>query len=143
MEATNLNMKKWKVKNTKGEILPMKIKEIIVDEMPESCGKCCLMKYSKSDFPFCAGIDDGHNEITGNPNDMKYRRSDCPLVVKFPNGRTIDSLELSVRSYNCLKRNGIRTVDELKAMTDEELMQVRNLGSRCIEEIKKIIGGLE
>lgn len=121
----------------------MQIKKIIVDEVPESCGACWLMRYRNNDIPTCSGIDDDHNEIAGNPNDMKYRRSDCPLVAEFSNRRMIYDLGLSVRSYNCLTRHGIRTVGELKAMTDEELMQVRNLGSRCVEEIKGIIGGLE
>lgn len=120
----------------------MKIKRIIVDEMPESCGKCWLMRYH-IDTPTCSGIQDIQNEIIGNPNDMNYRRSDCPLVAEFPKGRTLEDLELSVRAYNCLNRHGVRTVDELKAMTDEELMQVRNLGYRCIDEIKEKLEELE
>lgn len=115
----------------------MKVKRIIVDEMPESCGKCWLMRYRNNDTPMCCGIPDERSEIIGNPLDMNYRRSDCPLVVEFLNGRTLDDLDLSVRAYNCLKRHGVRTVEELSKMTDEELQSVRNLGSRCIEEIKE------
>lgn len=115
----------------------MKIKRIIVDEMPESCGKCRLMRYRNNDIPICCGILDESNEIVGNPLDMNYRRSDCPLKEEFPNGRTLDDLDLSVRAYNCLKRHGVRTVEELSKMTDEELQSVRNLGSRCIDEIKE------
>lgn len=58
----------------------MTILGIAVDKMPESCGKCCLMRYINNDVPICCVIPDGKNEITGNPNDMNYRRSDCPLV---------------------------------------------------------------
>ena len=114
----------------------MKIKRIIVDKLPESCGKCWLMRY-RIDTPTCSGIQDIQNEISGNPNDMNYRRSDCPLAVEFPSGRTLDDLDLSVRAYNCLMRHGIRTVNELKAMSDEELVQVRNIGKRCVDEIKE------
>ena len=47
----------------------------------------------------------------------------------------IDELELSVRSYNCLKRAGINTVEELTNKTEEEMMKVRNLGRKSLEEV--------
>ena len=47
----------------------------------------------------------------------------------------IDELELSVRSYNCLKRAGINTVEELFNRTSEDMMKVRNLGRKSLEEV--------
>jgi DNA-directed RNA polymerase subunit alpha len=47
----------------------------------------------------------------------------------------IDELELSVRSYNCLKRAGINTVEELTNKTAEDMMKVRNLGRKSLEEV--------
>lgn len=47
----------------------------------------------------------------------------------------IDELELSVRSYNCLKRAGINTVQELTNRTSEDMMKVRNLGRKSLEEV--------
>ena len=47
----------------------------------------------------------------------------------------IDELELSVRSYNCLKRAGINTVEELCSRTSEDMMKVRNLGRKSLEEV--------
>ena len=47
----------------------------------------------------------------------------------------IDELELSVRSYNCLKRAGINTVEELCNRTPEDMMKVRNLGRKSLEEV--------
>ncbi|MCQ2492704.1 MAG: DNA-directed RNA polymerase subunit alpha [Lachnospiraceae bacterium] len=47
----------------------------------------------------------------------------------------IDELELSVRSYNCLKRAGINTVEELTNKTPEDMMKVRNLGRKSLEEV--------
>ena len=47
----------------------------------------------------------------------------------------IDELELSVRSYNCLKRAGINTVEELTNRTAEDMMKVRNLGRKSLEEV--------
>ena len=47
----------------------------------------------------------------------------------------IDELELSVRSYNCLKRAGINTVEELTNKTPEDMMKVRNLGRKSLDEV--------
>lgn len=47
----------------------------------------------------------------------------------------IDELELSVRSYNCLKRAGINTVEELTNKSSEDMMKVRNLGRKSLEEV--------
>ena len=49
---------------------------------------------------------------------------------------TIEELDLSVRSYNCLKRAGINTVEELTQRTEEDMMKVRNLGKKSLEEVK-------
>ncbi len=49
---------------------------------------------------------------------------------------TIEELDLSVRSYNCLKRAGINTVGELINKTEEDMMKVRNLGKKSLEEVQ-------
>lgn len=49
---------------------------------------------------------------------------------------TIEELDLSVRSYNCLKRAGINTVQELTQKTEEDMMKVRNLGRKSLEEVQ-------
>ncbi len=48
----------------------------------------------------------------------------------------IEDLDLSVRSYNCLKRAGISTVDELTQKTEDEMMHVKNLGKKSLKEVK-------
>lgn len=50
---------------------------------------------------------------------------------------TIEELDLSVRSYNCLKRAGINTVQELTERTMDDMMKVRNLGKKSLEEVEK------
>lgn len=50
--------------------------------------------------------------------------------------RTIEELDLSVRSYNCLKRAGINTVHDLTEKSEAEMMKVRNLGRKSLEEVK-------
>jgi len=48
---------------------------------------------------------------------------------------TIEELDLSVRSFNCLKRANINTVEDLISKTEEEMMKVRNLGRKSLEEV--------
>jgi DNA-directed RNA polymerase subunit alpha len=48
---------------------------------------------------------------------------------------SIEELDLSVRSYNCLKRAGINTVEDLASKTEEDMMKVRNLGRKSLEEV--------
>ncbi|NLL19271.1 MAG: DNA-directed RNA polymerase subunit alpha [Clostridia bacterium] len=55
---------------------------------------------------------------------------------------TIEELDLSVRSYNCLKRAGINTVEELIQRTEEDMMKVRNLGKKSLEEVVTKLGEL-
>lgn len=55
---------------------------------------------------------------------------------------TIEELDLSVRSYNCLKRAGINTVQELIAKTEEDMMKVRNLGRKSLEEVQEKLAEL-
>ena len=50
---------------------------------------------------------------------------------------SIDDLDLTVRSYNCLKRAGISTVEELTQKTEEEMSRVRNLGKKSLKEVKE------
>ena len=54
----------------------------------------------------------------------------------------IEDLDLSVRSYNCLKRAGINTVGELVRKTEEEMMKVRNLGKKSFEEVERKLAEL-
>jgi len=63
------------------------------------------------------------------------------MVVKDDNGKeqilemTVDELDLSVRSYNCLKRANIHKVEDLINKTEEEMMRVRNLGRKSLDEV--------
>ena len=66
---------------------------------------------------------------------------DSFMVEKDDKGRekalemTIEELDLSVRSFNCLKRAGINTVEDLTMKTEEDMMKVRNLGRKSLEEV--------
>lgn len=55
----------------------------------------------------------------------------------------IEDLDLTVRSYNCLKRAGIQSVDELTQKTEEEMMRIRNLGKKSFKEIKEKLASID
>lgn len=74
--------------------------------------------------------------------DLSAETNDVEIMVeKGENGKeknlekTIEELDLSVRSYNCLKRAQINTVEDLTGKTEEEMMKVRNLGRKSLEEV--------
>ena len=48
----------------------------------------------------------------------------------------IEELNFSTRTYNCLKREGIDTVDQLEPLSDEDLMRIRSFGKKCLDEIR-------
>ncbi len=59
-----------------------------------------------------------------------------------PGAMSIDDLDLSVRSNNCLRRAGINTVEELTMKSEEDMMKVRNLGRKSLDEVKKKLSDL-
>ena len=74
--------------------------------------------------------------------DLSENGSNAVVIVEKENDEkekvlemSIDELELSVRSYNCLKRAGINTVEELTNKTPDDMMKVRNLGRKSLEEV--------
>ncbi len=68
-----------------------------------------------------------------NEQDYMYEREEKVANKKLE--KKIEDLDLSVRSYNCLKRAGINTVGELTQKTEEEMMRVRNLGRKSLKEV--------
>ena len=74
--------------------------------------------------------------------DLSESTKDVEVMAKVPEdvamktmSMSIDELELSVRSYNCLKRAGINSVSELTDKTPDDMMKVRNLGRKSLEEV--------
>jgi DNA-directed RNA polymerase subunit alpha len=72
-------------------------------------------------------------EIAKNVDVMKEPEKETTEQVL---DRTIEELDLSVRSYNCLKRAGINTVQDLTEKSEAEMMKVRNLGKKSLDEVK-------
>ena len=54
----------------------------------------------------------------------------------------IEELDLSVRSYNCLKRQGVNTIGQLTECSEHDLLNIRNFGAKSIEEVKDKLQGM-
>ena len=74
--------------------------------------------------------------------DLSENAKNAEIMVEKEEGKkekvlemSIEELDLSVRSYNCLKRAGINTVEDLASKTEDEMMKVRNLGRKSLEEV--------
>ena len=93
-------------------------------------------------------LDTFQSGITGTPESSGFSKEPIPtmgsvIVEKGGISRdsylrmTIEELDLSVRSYNCLKRAGINTVGDLVEKTFDDMMKVRNLGRKSLEEVER------
>ena len=109
----------------KFELISINEKEEIIKEFKEKIGYDLIVEWI------------GNHEITEELLDV------CHSVINtYNNGAkgqeeaTIEDLDLSVRSYNCLKRWGIHTLKDLTSMTRDDMMKVRNLGRRSLKEIE-------
>ena len=80
----------------------------------------------------------GVAEIT---RDINIEKDIAPVEENKYENFAIEELDLSVRSYNCLKRAGIQTVLELTDKTEEDMMKVKNLGKKSLKEIKEKLAG--
>jgi len=74
--------------------------------------------------------------LTDQPVSQQEEETDSGLTGKTAE-MTIDELDLSVRAFNCLKRAGINTVGELVQKNQEDMMKVRNLGKKSLEEVEQ------
>jgi len=75
------------------------------------------------------------SELNSQINDQDYMYEREEKVANKKLEKKIEELDLSVRSYNCLKRANINTVGELSQKTEEEMMRVRNLGRKSLKEV--------
>lgn len=78
-------------------------------------------------------MDCFQRKTTGLPGEDKSGDADGEICYE----KAIEDLDFSVRSYNCLKRAGINTVGDLVTKTEDDMVKVRNLGRKSLDEIKK------
>jgi DNA-directed RNA polymerase subunit alpha len=84
--------------------------------------------------------EDEEGEAPGGP-DASTPEEKGVLWEKL--GKSVDEMELSVRSYNCLKNANIRTIGELVQKTEAEMLKTKNFGRKSLNEIKEILTGME
>lgn len=93
-----------------------------------------------------AKILNEHLNLFSDLSDEAYNTEIMVVKDDSSNGKklemTIDELDLSVRSYNCLKRAGINTVEDLINKSEEDMMKVRNLGRKSLDEVVEKIRSL-
>lgn len=105
--------------------------EITTDEtIKPSEALAVAAKILRDHLSILASVDEASLEV----KEQEVEVSEEPVV--HTTNKMIEDLELSVRSYNCLKRAGIATVDELTQKTEEEMIHVRNLGKKSLQEVK-------
>lgn len=87
-----------------------------------------------------------HFELFVELTDIAQNTEVLKETVEEPKNKaqdmTIEELDLSVRSYNCLKRAGIQNVMELTQKTEEDMMKVKNLGKKSLKEVKEKLSGI-
>ncbi len=76
-------------------------------------------------------------EVANITRDINIEKEEEQVEENKYENFTIEELDLSVRSYNCLKRAGIQTILELTDRTEEDMMKVKNLGKKSLKEIKE------
>ena len=84
-----------------------------------------LMEHLELFLDLAAGVSETENILSEKSDNEKEKVLDL----------TIDELDLSVRSFNCLKRAGINTVEDLINKSEDDMMKVRNLGRKSLEEV--------
>jgi DNA-directed RNA polymerase subunit alpha len=76
-------------------------------------------------------------------DDYAYTKMERPPLPRNDQlDRSVDELELSVRSYNCLKNADIRTIRDLVQRTEREMLATKNFGKKSLNEIKEILNGM-
>lgn len=89
-------------------------------------------KILKDHFQIFINFDEGPEEVATPIDEERHR-----LLTNLR--KSVEELELSVRSYNCLKNADIRTIAELVQKTDSEMLKTRNFGRKSLNEIKDIL----
>jgi len=97
-------------------------------------------KLMKDHLTIFINIDDEDDEESGD-TPVEISDSDREAWTEKLN-KSVDEMELSVRSYNCLKNANIRTIGELVQKTEAEMLKTKNFGRKSLNEIKEILGSM-
>jgi DNA-directed RNA polymerase subunit alpha len=88
-------------------------------------------------------LEDDEDEAEGGDGGRRVEVSDHEKEALYEKlGKSVDELELSVRSYNCLKNANIRTIGELVQKTESDMLKTKNFGRKSLNEIKEILSSM-
>ena len=90
-------------------------------------------KLIRDHFTIFVGLDEAPDQPLDGAGDM------APSSINEHLDKSVEELELSVRSYNCLKNANIRTIRELVQKTEGEMLKTKNFGRKSLNEIKEIL----
>jgi DNA-directed RNA polymerase subunit alpha len=96
-------------------------------------------KLMKDHLTIFINLEEDEEEVEGTP--VELSEQDREVWWEKLN-KSVDEMELSVRSYNCLKNANIRTIGELVQKTESEMLKTKNFGRKSLNEIKEILGGM-
>jgi DNA-directed RNA polymerase subunit alpha len=89
----------------------------------------------------------GPTPLSYSPSPSTSESKEAPEPIAAPVNtehldRSVDELELSVRTANCLQNESIRFIGELVQRTEADLLRTKNFGRKCLVEVREILGGL-
>ena len=118
------------------EVEPMAAQEVTVDELKTNIENYLSEYVVIKDATLGAYNSNGSTTITDATGSMEIMVEKEEDQKEKALEMTIEELELSVRSFNCLKRAAINTVEELTQKSEDDMMKVRNLGKKSLDEVK-------
>ena len=126
-----------------GTVLGNSLRRILLSSMPGAAVSEVKIDSVYHEFSSIPGVKEDVSEIIMNLKKLAVRYTGSTEEQKSDElNKSIDELELSVRSYNCLKRAGINTVEDLCAKSMDDLMKVRNMGRKSLDEILNKLEGM-
>lgn len=134
-------MEKW-IELNAGELVNLdNVKEILKSDMMRDNKELFLIYYDDIDEHFCNEEmrDKRFEEIKAILLDKAPETDTQPVKVITATDIMIEEMDLSVRAYNCLKRAGVQTLDDIIRLGSDRLREVRNLGKKCYDEIVWIL----
>ncbi|RJQ48464.1 MAG: DNA-directed RNA polymerase subunit alpha [Nitrospiraceae bacterium] len=122
---------------TDGSVTPQRAVTQASDILMEHLSLFSLDEEPEAEPVMAASEEAGENDPEPRVEDYEYEYD--PAVINDNLLKSVEELELSVRSYNCLKNANIRTIAELVQKSEQEMLRTKNFGRKSLNEIKELI----
>lgn len=123
---------------TDGSVNPQKAVTQAAEILMEHLNIFSLDEEEEDEQPVVTGAGDA-GENNPEPRVQNYEYEYDPAVINDNLLKSVEELELSVRSYNCLKNANIRTIAELVQKSEQEMLRTKNFGRKSLNEIRELI----